>query len=74
MTNAPSDSRSEIMGAIFAWSNARFSSFINLDANSVKYWLRLSGFWLMHFLVDRVYGELSPILLLPSAGMKVSSM
>ena len=70
MTNVPSDSCSGIIAA----------SFVNLDANSVKYWLKLSGFWLIHFLVDRVYGELSPILLLGyenlthSAGKKLFSM
>ena len=49
MTNVPSDSCSGIMVASFVWSNTTFSSFINLHANSVKYWLRLSGFWLIHF-------------------------
>ena len=50
MTNAPSDSCSGIMVVSFVWTNATFFFlFINLDANSVKYWLRFSGFWLIHF-------------------------
>ena len=48
MTNAPSGSCSGIVVASFFWSNATFSLLINSDANSVKYWLRLSGFWLIH--------------------------
>ena len=48
MTNAPSGSCSGIVVASFVWSNATFSLLINSDANSVKYWLRLSGFWLIH--------------------------
>ena len=49
MASAPSDSCTRIIVASFVWSNAAFSLFINLDANSVKYWLRLSGYWLIHF-------------------------
>ena len=49
LANAPSDSCSGIMIASFVWSNATFSLFINLDANSVNYWLRLLGFWFIHF-------------------------
>ena len=41
MTNAPSDFCLWIMVASFIWSNATFSLFINLDANYVKYWVRL---------------------------------
>ena len=54
MINALSDSCSGIMVASFVWSNATFSLFINLVANSVKYSLSLLGSWMIHFFVASI--------------------
>ena len=57
MKNVLSDSCSGIIVSSFVWSNPALFLFVNLDANSVKYRLRLSEFWLIH-LVDQVYSEM----------------